>query len=216
MALVDWVCEDIRNFLQLSQEIFFNELDFQVHLATSLRASQHYDDVDVEYYIPYQTLKKYEWKNEVYIDIVVSKNREFVPIELKHKTSKVNKLFRRFNEEITIDVLKNQAAQNLGKYAFWKDVRRIELVRNRFDAVKNGVAVFLTNDKSYYDKSKKGNAESIRFSMAEGVHSPDKSWLDSSKLKDNYPSFEVEKEYTIHWNSLSIMGEMFKYCIVVI
>lgn len=212
-TLVDSVSEDIRNFLRSNKEIFFNELDFQVHLAAYLRTSQHYDDVDVEYYIPYQTLKEYIWKSEVYIDIVVSRNGEFVPIELKYKTAKVNKVIPRFNEKMAVDVLKNQAAQNLGKYAFWKDIRRLELIRNRFDAVKNGIAVFLTNDKSY-SESKKVNSESIRFSMEEGLHSCDKSWLGLSKLKENYPAFKVEREYSICWDNLVIEGTEFKYCII--
>ena len=58
MALLsDVVREDIVAFLDSNNELLFNERDLQIHLATWLRGSANaYDDVDVEYYVPYQEL----------------------------------------------------------------------------------------------------------------------------------------------------------------
>lgn len=203
MALLDLAHTDVKNFLETNKELFFNERDFQMHLATHLRHTGHYDDVDVEYYVPLSELKDYIWKNELRMDILVSKGKEFLPIELKYKTRTVKKRLPRFGEQISEDiaVMKNQGAQDLGKYDFWKDVRRIEIVRNRFNAIKNGLAVFVTNDSSYIQRGRE-TSNHINFSMDEGPHGKQKHWLnkDSVCCRDN-PNFELEKTYNIHWDS---------------
>ena len=140
--LIEVVKQDVLNFLNSNKELLFNERDFQMHLATYLRNTSKYDDVDLEYYVPHQTLSNYIWESELRLDILVRKGSEFLPIELKYKTKKVNKDILRFGEKISdIIVLKNQGAQDWGKYDFWKDVRRVELVKQRFRNVKNGLAV---------------------------------------------------------------------------
>ena len=135
--LQDLVQTDILLFLDNNNELLFNERDFQMHLATYLRESKHYDDVDVEYYVPQTELKDYVWQSELRIDIVVRKEEKYFLIELKYKTKKVEKEIARLGEFLKnkVVVMKNQGAQDLGMYDFWKDVRRIELVRNRFGNV---------------------------------------------------------------------------------
>ena len=89
-TLVEIVRTDVFAFLENNNELLFNERDFQMHLTTWLRNSaNHYDDVDVEYYVPWQELKNYVWKSELRLDIVVKKDGEYCPIELKYKTKKV-------------------------------------------------------------------------------------------------------------------------------
>ena len=154
--LIEIVQQDVFAFLGSNEELLFNERDFQMHLATWLRNSANaYDDVDVEYYVPRSSLQNYVWDSELRLDIVVKKDGEYCPIELKYKTKKVERQISRFDEMLDnqVVVMKNQGAQDLGMYDFWKDVRRIELVRNRFCNVKGGLAVFVTNDESYIPKS---------------------------------------------------------------
>ena len=156
-TLIDLVRNDVCAFLESNDELLFNERDFQMHLATWLRNSANrYDDVDVEYYVPRQELENYIWESELRLDIVVKKEGEYCPVELKYKTKKVERKISRFNEDLTGDVvvMKNQGAQDLGMYDFWKDVRRVELVRNRFERIKGGLAVFVTNDNAYTKASK--------------------------------------------------------------
>ncbi len=221
-TLATIVKNDISNFLEGNRELLFNERDFQMHLATYLRNTKKYDDVDVEYYVPYEELENYIWKNELRIDIVVRKGEEYLPVELKYKTKKVAQKISRFGEELKqeCEVMKNQGAQDLGKYGFWKDVRRVELVRKRFTSIKNGIVVFLTND-NYYLKAGREDSNCIKFSMTEGEHKIDKSWLnpESRCAKDN-KNFELEKEYSINWQNASFDIENkkhdFYYCIVII
>ena len=208
---------DIIDFLKTNKEILFNERDFQMHLATWLRNSpQSYDDVDVEYFIPHQLLDNYVWKSEIRLDIVVRKGSEYYPIELKYKTKAICQNLKRFGEELEdrIMVVKNHGAQDLGMYEFWKDVRRIELIRNRFKAVKGGLAVFVTND-GHYLRGGKDTSNHINFSMTAGLHSKNKNWLRPNSISSTtHPNFNVDKEYNISWDKCIICGETFNYCIL--
>ncbi len=221
--LIDIVRKDVCAFLESNDELLFNERDFQMHLATWLRNSANsYDDVDVEYYVPWQELQKvgkYVWESELRLDIVIKKDGEYCPIELKYKTRKVKRKISRFDEDLTADVvvMKNQGAQDLGMYDFWKDVRRVELVRNRFERVKGGLAVFVTND-GFYTKGSKESSNNYLFGMAgEAARSTKKHWANpESTCAKTHPNFEVEREYSIEWRTREIDKVEFYYCIVTI
>ena len=219
-TLVDLVRNDVCAFLKSNNELLFNERDFQMHLATWLRNSNNnYDDVDVEYYVPSQVLDNYIWNSELGLDIVVKKDGEYCPVELKYKTKKVERKISRFDEDLTNDVvvMKNQGAQDLGMYDFWKDVRRVELVRNRFQRVRGGLAVFVTNDE-FYTKGSKETSNNYLFNMSAGkAHSKQKHWANpESTCAKTHPNFEVEKAYSIEWHNKLVDGVKFHYCIVTI
>lgn len=219
LKLVELVRKDIATFLESNKELLFNERDFQMHLASWLDDSSHfYDDVDLEYYVPKSELDNYVWNSELRLDIVVKKDDEFLPVELKYKTKKKERKISRFDEILcdNVVVMKNQGAQDLGMYDFWKDVRRVELVRNRFKRVKGGLAVFLTNDEAYMKESKI-TSNHVNFSMSSGSHSPIKHWLNpESTCAKTHPNFEVEKEYNIEWHRKEIDNELFYYCMVIV
>ena len=218
--LIDIVRNDVCAFLKSNDELLFNERDFQMHLATWLRNSANrYDDVDVEYYVPRQELDSYVWDSELRLDIVVKKDSEYCPVELKYKTRKVERKISRFDEDLRDDVvvMKNQGAQDLGMYDFWKDVRRVELVCNRFERVKGGLAVFVTND-GFYTKGSKESSNNYLFNMSAGkAHSKQKHWANpESTCAKTHPNFEVEREYSIEWRTREIDKVGFYYCIVTI
>ena len=215
--LIKRVLEDIRQYLDRKDgELLFNERDLQMHLALHLINSKHYDDVDVEYYVPFEELDNYIWKNELKLDILIRKGTEYLPVELKYKTKKHSKKITRFNEYLdrSIDVLKNQGAQDLGMYDFWKDVRRVELVRRRFTAVKNGLAVFVTNDKQYLNHTRE-SSNNLMLNMAEGHHGTVRHWQQSNTTcAKTHPDFDLDNEYDIQWNHNTYEGVEFHYCIV--
>lgn len=218
-SLIDIVQQDVLAFLESNNELLFNERDFQMHLATWLRnSSNRYDDVDVEYYVPKSELENYVWDSELRLDIVVEKDGEFCPVELKYKTKKVERNISRFDEALhdKVVVMKNQGAQDLGMYDFWKDVRRVELVRKRFNRVKGGLAVFVTNDVAY-TKASKLTSNNYLLNMNDGGHSRIKHWqnLESTCAK-THPGFEVEQEYGIKWHTKEVEKELFYYCIITI
>lgn len=217
--LIDIVQQDIFAFLESNEELLFNERDFQMHLATWLRKSANdYDDVDVEYYVPKSKLPNYVWNSELRLDIVVKKDGEYCPVELKYKTKKVERQISRFDEILDdkVVVMKNQGAQDLGMYDFWKDVRRIEVVRNRFAKVKGGLAVFVTND-ALYTKASRPESNNYLLNMNEGKHSVIKHWQNENSAcakMNSYKSFEVEKEYSINWHHRNVDNIPFHYCVV--
>ena len=220
-TLIDIVRDDVMAFLESNNELLFNERDFQMHLATWLHNSGNgYDDVDVEYYVPWQELDGYIWESELRLDIVVKKSGEYCPVELKYKTKKIERQITRFDELLDdkVVVMKNQGAQDLGMYDFWKDVRRVELVRNSFGRVKGGLAVFVTNDV-LYTKSSKPTSNNYLLNMNEGRHSRIKHWKNEesacARMKA-YKPFEVEREYYINWHERTVDGVDFYYCITVI
>ena len=217
--LIDIVQQDIFAFLESNEELLFNERDFQMHLATWLRKSANdYDDVDVEYYVPKIELPNYVWDSELRLDIVVKKDGEYCPVELKYKTKKVERQISRFDEMLDdkVVVMKNQGAQDLGMYDFWKDIRRIELVRNRFEKVKGGLAIFVTND-ALYTKASRPESNNYLLNMNEGKHSVIKHWQNENSAcakMNSYKSFEVEKEYSINWHHRNVDNIPFHYCVV--
>ena len=218
-SLIEIVQQDVFAFLKSNEELLFNERDFQMHLATWLRNSTNaYDDVDVEYYVPRSELQKYVWDSELRLDIVVKKDDEYCPVELKYKTKKVERQICRFDEKLDnkVVVMKNQGAQDLGMYDFWKDVRRVELVRKRFAKVKNGLAVFVTNDL-LYTKESRPKSNNYLLNMSEGKHSAIKHWQNpESTCAKTHPDFEVEKEYSIKWHQRNVDNVLFHYCVVTI
>lgn len=223
MKLAELVKSDIQQYLDReNEELLFNERDLQMHLAHYLTGTGHYTDVDLEYYVPPMELgNDYPWVNgdkrqEMRMDIVVRRGEDFLPIELKYKTKKHSKRIRRFGEQLNddVEVLKNQGAQDLGMYDFWKDVRRVELVRDRFAAVKGGLAVFVTNDKQYLGVGRP-TSNHYHLNMAEGLHDRNRHWQQpDSTCARTHPSFDLDNEYAIQWHTNTYEGVEFHYCIV--
>lgn len=216
---IELVKSDIAAFIASNKKLLFNERDFQTQLAVWLGKSHNaYDDVALEYYVPKICLgDEYIWEQEdLRMDIVVEKDGEFVPVELKYKTKNARVSLSRFGVKLEglHEVMKNQGAQDHGRYDFWKDIRRIELVRKHFTNVKGGLAVFMTNDEAY-TKEPRAMSNFHAFSMSAGTHPARKAWkAPESKSAQNRPDFTLERDYTIEWNTKTINGITFYYCVV--
>ena len=240
--LLEQVSGEIRAFLNSrnieyhknEEKLFYNECHLQMELASYLKQSKNcYDNVHLEYFVPgsavmeqiraslYPLDVEYKPQN-LYIDIVVEKDGEFLPIELKYKTAPLNEDISRFGETIpNADVLKNHGARDLGAYDFWRDVNRIECLMKHFGNVKNGIALFLTNDQGYWTLPKKHtNPNYANFSMLPtemcGV---DKSWQGNTAMSVSRPSFKLEKGYPVKWfpevdDKAIHSTENFRYCLL--
>lgn len=151
------VREDIKAFLKGREQktlksgtkastIFNNERSLQLALAQYLKQSGNYDDVIMEYQIPKEIIAKkasqmpdFHWADEnMYIDIVVRKGDEYVPIELKYVTDSFTPQAKKGQGMATnflgqtyppVEVLKRHSAQDIRCYDFWKDVKRIEFFK---------------------------------------------------------------------------------------
>lgn len=138
------------------------------------------------------------------IDIVVERGGEYLPIELKYATKAVKNFdLGTFGVSYNdVKVIKTQGAQNLIRYNYWKDVRRLELVSQLFANVHNGIALFLTNDPAYQRQPTSGAVDD-HFSTCNGAHGTDKSWATeiSKAISRTHPSFTLSSPYTIDWCS---------------
>ena len=180
-AIRDFISDKLREHLQANPENFlFNELALQMFVARTLEDEFNNEEfkVHLEYSLPIDWNMTFKngyssWKTETpYIDIVLEKKGKdgslpmYIAIELKYKLEEV-KLpngisFLRFGQEHNPDLksgivlVKDQGAQDEGRYDFWKDVKRIELLTEAFpDNVIGGFSLFLTNDQ-YYTQANKG------------------------------------------------------------
>lgn len=215
MAVEETIKKDISSFLSERTELFLNESDLQMNLSVYLMQSGNYDDVNVEYYIPFNQLDGYLWNNELYIDIVVRRGDDFVAVELKYPTKKIAEPISRFGEQLSeVPLLKEHSAQDIVQYNFWKDVRRMELLKKRFPSVKKGLAILLTNDMLYMKPRREGIV-CEQFSTAEGMHNSSRHWSIHREWMDKgYPDFDLDGQYAIKWHHSNLGGHKFIYCII--
>lgn len=206
--LLKQVKADVEAFLN-QEQFFCNECHLQMELAAYLRQCGNYSKVHLEYFVPSAIVQP----QNLYIDIVVEKDGEFLPIELKYKTAPLKKNLDCFGEVLQgVDVLKNHGARDLGAYDFWRDVSRIECLMKRFGNVKNGIALFLTNDQGYWKLPKDGtNPNYANFSMKDGKHSQVKNWQGNTAMSAARPSFNVNKVYDLEWKDYNLP---FRYCLL--
>lgn len=219
-SLVSTVADDVRAFVGQQQELMFNEGDFQLQLAVYLRLSGHYDDVQVEYYIPNSLAGEagYDWDSNLYIDIVVRRGDDFVPVELKYPTRRVVRTVTRFGRLLPdVVLMRNQGAQDIVSYNFWKDVRRCEIIRKLFPAAKGALAVMLTNDP-YYVRPMRPTSAGHPFTTEEGATAGagTMDWQGSPAIRRNHMPFNLDSRYTIRWTNHAIDGETFYLTIVTI
>ena len=204
----------IEEFLRENTKLFYNERDLQVNLALFLKNKGYYKNVFLEYSLPTKMLYPNSKSSaDVRIDIVVEKNGKFIPIELKYKTEKVTGELYRFGEKPLGTILKKQGAQNIGKYSFWKDIERIERIKENFKNVQTGYCVFITNDKSYTQPSGGATAP---FSMEAGAtRMGNLDWDGDVELANRLSTISLKEKHTIKkWDTTENEGITFHYCIV--
>ena len=229
------VKSDIENFLKNSGALstpLNNELHLQMELALYLLSKGY--KLFYEYFVPTGSLNginlwnnKYSNPQEMYIDLVVSDNnqKEYVPIEIKYKTRKLNQTAVIFNKtQNGVDVLRDQGAQDLGRYGFWKDVYRLELVCNTYSAVKNGISLFVTNDPAYINNTSNASVNYYDFHMKNGRKNVTGvlDWQNNnSKIANAHLGFTLAGTYDIQWTPIGSHSNPrsradFSYCLVVV
>lgn len=139
---------------KLAQErpIFHSEADFQHALAWQIHAAHPEARIRLET----------RAERGIRLDLLVKIDDETVAIELKYLVSRVDQVLfeERFN-------LPNQAAQDISRHDFVKDVVRVE----RFVAdgiADRGIALALSNDQGYWRSGTKLDPVDLMFRLNEG------------------------------------------------
>lgn len=223
-SLINEVKADIKTFINSWPDLLRNEIDFQIHLGSFLLTSPNkYERIFFEYRIPNSWVESdYVWNSNLRIDIVVYKNGEYLPIELKYPTALVRRSIECFGENLTsadapLDpILKQQGATDLVCYNFWKDVRRLEVLKKKFKKVKNGLAILLTNDKKYLEHDGEGTCcKEFRISKRTKTKGPGiLSWRGEVGVAKTRPAIDLENQYFLEWVPTNINGIEFNYLIL--
>ena len=207
MNIENFNIEDVIVELKKEKRIFCSEADFQHTLAWTIK--KKYKSKIKKIYLEYPFIKLQEEHNHLDILIILNDNK-IIPIELKYKTTypgankdKKGKLYNNYKEKIKFKV-RNQGAKNYGCYNYIKDISRIEMFKDDKmfkDNFKEGYAIFLTNDSSYW---KKGNSKSdyYNFSIYHKRHiEKDETLTWKYPEKHNlYPEIKIKGTYDFYWN----------------
>ncbi|MBN1152258.1 MAG: hypothetical protein JXA58_03520 [Dehalococcoidia bacterium] len=152
MIEMNAVLDALRN----ERPLFHSEDDFKFALAWKLQ--EMYPSAVVRLERPHDLEDR-----RIYVDITVEFTNERLAIELKYKTRRLLVLH---NGEL-FD-LKDQSAQDLGRYDFCKDLSRLETIVAASSATV-GYAILLTNDSSYWRTANATNTAYAAFSIHDGA-----------------------------------------------
>lgn len=209
MAISNIVTKSL-NCLFLEKRIFNSEADFQFAFSWKIKELVPEVDVILEY-----TPWKYD--KSIRIDIVLFVNGVMIPIELKYKTKNFQGVLA--NEEI---FLKNQGAQDIGRYDFLADIQRLEsIIDSKTYNIIKGYAILLTNDKMYWNKPTSNMRVPVddEFRIHNGiVLNGVRSWKEEASVgtkKNREHPINIRGTYDICWESYVPIAEcQFKFLIV--
>ena len=196
--------------LSRSRKIFHSEADFQFALAWEIQKEYPDAKIRLEYCPPGNDSKQY-------IDIIVATETGLYPIELKYKTRALS-----INCDGELFKLKDQSAQDQGRYDFLKDVQRIEGFCKNIPEMHKGYAVFLTNDSAYWNGSKSNNTVYEEYKLIDGeIKTGTMSWGKHAKgktIEGRESPITLEEKYLIEWQRYSEFSDSrygtFKYLVL--
>lgn len=222
---VERIKRKILGYLKKLDYLLINEKDLQIYLAIKLKKQGY--QVYTEYHLPKHFNQAFDvdyqlWSTErPSIDLVLESDGKFIAIELKYKHKELKGELSRFGSEPQKDfpLAPNQYAQNNARYDFWKDVKRLELIKKHYNTI-GGIALFLTNDESY-QKINTG-CEYAEFGLEQNKKGGPLCWGDKELAESGKeergeedgttnrarPNFELENSYIGEWEkNIKILGE---------
>ena len=187
----------IMSGLSQVRPIFHSEADFQHALAWAIRETVPDSRIRLEFNPFAQDDRR------SYLDIWLADSG--VALELKYKTSALTTEVcgERFD-------LRDQSAQNHGRYDFLNDVQRLERVA-REGGARAGYAIMLTND-SYYWRSPRSSYERpnyAAFRIHEGRRvRGELKWIrqGGGGTKSRESPIRLTGDYTMRWRDYSPPG----------
>ena len=227
----------LLQFIRQNKRMFFNERDLQMYLALKLEKTGDFDEVFMEYHLPKGFNEVFDlgykaWQTETpSIDIVlkIKGEEKYIAIELKNKLKAISGECTRFGQTSQKkELVKNQSAQNIGRYQFWKDVKRLELLKDSYENAIGGIALFLTNDENYLNTTEGADYED--FGMSETIKKKgvldwgefkgvDEKLLVNSKKRKKSPPIILSESYTPKWeqNIFTFQDTVkFQCCVVIV
>jgi hypothetical protein len=208
------IIEVIEKSINSSSRPFLREQDLQIKIINDLKKEiKEIENIFFEYNIKTDLLSdfNYPWIKDknVYVDIVVEISNKFFPIEIKYKTISEEFTLKVFGEDgLLVSTLKH-GASNLGCYDLWKDVKRLEILKERFQNVEQGIILFVTNDSGYKRLPKNINVGYAQFSINEGRlinNGSTLNWNGELKTAPGRPKLSFKERYRINWKDLDTIN----------
>lgn len=196
--------------------VFHSEADFQFALAWHIRERTN-EPVRLEWMItetqpPTGRTKSGRRKRRRYLDLWLPKAG--VAVELKYKTRRFDYKTDSANVDLPEESfsLREQGAEDHGRYDFLKDVARLEYLVDRRIA-QCGIAILLTNDWLYRDR-KSPDAIDVDFSLHDGRCFPREpttmQWAENAAKRTtagrNAP-IVLNGEYALKWHPYRQLDE---------
>lgn len=206
--------------LAVTRPAFCSEADFQLSFAWELKKFLSVQSIPYEIFLERKFIIS---SKECYVDVCVESQDELCLIELKYKT--VKEQVSVSSKTGTVCTLKNQAANDLGRYGYLKDIWRIEnaLSHIAHKKSKNGFAIILTNDKQYYENPQKVLTtvdQTFRIHERTDLLNPFNNFINwtlkgtTAKWMKSYPSFRIVHTPSFCWNKYSVPAKQeFRYLI---
>lgn len=184
----------IMEAIAQTRALFHSEADFQHAFAWELHRTA--PDWDIRLEVPVRT-----HFGSIHLDLLVRSRSGEVAIELKYKT---RALIADWHGEAFS--LMSHAAQDLGRYDFFKDLSRVEAFAesgaNRF-----GYAIFLTNDSAYWKAPASLDHGYAGFAMNDGRRiSGNLCWGERASegtRRGRRDDIAVRGSYSLEWASYS-------------
>ncbi len=149
------------------------------------------------------------------IDIWAVNGTEQLAIEVRFKTALLQTMYG----DKVVD-LKNQAAQDISRYDYLKDLEKLERVVSKRPGIK-GYAILITNDHNYWTQSTRVTSvdEAFRIHQGKVVHGQ-LQWMNASSgtMENRHKPISIHGSYTVNWSPYLVLGvgknEVFQILIV--
>jgi len=230
LELNEDVIKELIGKLSVKGIIFDSEDDFKFSLAWLIKEKYgEHAEVRLERRMSDNNGPKGNKVNEridIFIELQNGDSKKRTGIELKYYTSALECKGKGVN-------LASQGAENLKRYDALRDIERLEKFKNE-GKIDEGFAIWLTNDKGYWDcakrseevegkKSEKPDYYNFRICEGRTINGDTLDWKnskgDESKGKRKYP-IKIIGKYTIHWDEYNVRcdevskNSIFKFAII--
>ena len=210
-----WDLDIILMDLAVQRPVFQNEMDFQFSFAWQIKMKFPNWNIRFEKNLTDSEDEKRR------IDLWIEGENTYA-IELKYPTQE---LFHEVNNEIF--KLRNQSAVDYSRYAFLKDIQRMEEVVSNNTDVK-GYAILITNDMSIELPPTKDDVADFQFRIHEGkvINNEELDWIrkeGGQSFGDMENPIKLRGTYKFNWkdyselknkNNLPVTNGKFRYLFV--
>lgn len=184
----------ILTIISEQRPVFHSEADFQHAFAWEIH--RQLPEAYIRLELPVQVKDHY-----LHVDVWIINYDEILAVELKYKTRGLSILVE--NEQYS---LKNQVAQDLGRYDFIKDIQRLEhLASEKQNYI--GYAILLTNDSAYWKKPAYNNTVDADFRLDDTrILEGSFNWGPNASFgtkKNREQTLVLQNRYPVQWEDFS-------------